>query len=267
VIARLRAARLLAPALATVLALVVLVSLGTWQLQRKAWKERVVAAVAARALAAPVTDASWSTLACPLASPPSIDLDPCDFRPVRVTIAPPFGAERHVFVAVPRQAGGVGGPGFMVFAPVRVPAAGGDLYVNLGFVPEAMKPPLRRPAPSTSALEISGLLRRAEPRGRFSNANDAAGNVYYVRDPLEFGVIDRSGQRGPSPRHYYIDRIDPAGAGAWPRPMAGRLDLPNRHLEYALTWYGLALTLIGVFAAFAVQRLRDISGSAGATHM
>jgi surfeit locus 1 family protein len=39
-----------------------------------------------------------------------------------------------------------------------------------------------------------------------------------------------------------------------------RIDL-NRHLEYALTWYGLALTLIGVYAAFAMSRLRNSSGA------
>jgi surfeit locus 1 family protein len=35
-----------------------------------------------------------------------------------------------------------------------------------------------------------------------------------------------------------------------------RLELPNRHLEYALTWYGLAATLVGVYLAFAISRLR-----------
>ena len=44
--------------------------------------------------------------------------------------------------------------------------------------------------------------------------------------------------------------------GGLPRGGVTRLDLPNRHLEYALTWYGLALTLIGVYGAFAASRLR-----------
>ena len=48
----------------------------------------------------------------------------------------------------------------------------------------------------------------------------------------------------------------PEPPGGLPRGGVTRLDLPNRHLEYALTWYGLALTLIGVYAAFAASRLR-----------
>jgi surfeit locus 1 family protein len=42
----------------------------------------------------------------------------------------------------------------------------------------------------------------------------------------------------------------------WPRGGVTRLDLPNRHLEYALTWYGLALALIGVYSIFVIGRLR-----------
>jgi surfeit locus 1 family protein len=45
--------------------------------------------------------------------------------------------------------------------------------------------------------------------------------------------------------------------GGWPRGGATYLDLPNRHLEYALTWFGLALALIGVFFVYARRRLRE----------
>ena len=48
----------------------------------------------------------------------------------------------------------------------------------------------------------------------------------------------------------------PANPGGWPRGGTTVLKLPNRHLEYAVTWFGLAATLIGVFGAFAVARLR-----------
>jgi surfeit locus 1 family protein len=48
----------------------------------------------------------------------------------------------------------------------------------------------------------------------------------------------------------------PASPGGWPQGGVTRLTLPNRHLEYALTWYGLALTLVGVLAAFIFGRWR-----------
>ena len=60
---------------------------------------------------------------------------------------------------------------------------------------------------------------------------------------------------------FWIDAdAQPEPPGGLPKGGATRLDLPNRHLEYAITWYGLALTLIGVYLAFAAGRLRLFSG-------
>jgi surfeit locus 1 family protein len=51
--------------------------------------------------------------------------------------------------------------------------------------------------------------------------------------------------------------LDPGLPGGFPKGGVTRLELPNRHLEYALTWYGLAAALVAVFAAFAVTRWRQ----------
>ncbi len=48
------------------------------------------------------------------------------------------------------------------------------------------------------------------------------------------------------------DATPPVGVEA--REMIARI--PNNHLQYAVTWFGLALTLVGVYAAFALTRLR-----------
>ena len=54
---------------------------------------------------------------------------------------------------------------------------------------------------------------------------------------------------------FFVDaEAEPAPPGGWPRGGVTRLELPNRHLEYALTWYGLAAALVGVFLAFAAAR-------------
>jgi surfeit locus 1 family protein len=59
---------------------------------------------------------------------------------------------------------------------------------------------------------------------------------------------------------FFVDaEASPENPGGFPKGGVTRLALSNRHLEYALTWYGLALTLIGVFAAFAVGRLRPVA--------
>jgi surfeit locus 1 family protein len=53
--------------------------------------------------------------------------------------------------------------------------------------------------------------------------------------------------------------VQPAPPGGLPRGGVTRLSLPNRHLEYALTWYGLAATLLGVYSVFSINRLRSFN--------
>jgi surfeit locus 1 family protein len=55
---------------------------------------------------------------------------------------------------------------------------------------------------------------------------------------------------------YYIDSDATPNPGGWPLGGRTRLTLANDHLQYALTWFGLALTLVGVFGTFAWRRLR-----------
>lgn len=256
--ARLKAAGLAPLAIATAVALSVLLGLGTWQLDRRAWKEQILATMAERAKRPPVTNATWQALTCPGAVPVPVEQDPCDFRPVRLTLTPASPDERHIFIAVPRQPNGIGGAGYWVFQRHRLaPPAAGEVYLNRGFVPEAQKLLSLRPlSAATAPLDVSGLLRRAEPRGAYSNVNDLTKNVYYVRAPLELGVAEPvPAPPGPSPRYYYVDQSGPVPSGNLPYPMAGKLDIPNRHLEYALTWYGLALTLLVIAGLLARQRL------------
>jgi surfeit locus 1 family protein len=55
---------------------------------------------------------------------------------------------------------------------------------------------------------------------------------------------------------FLIDADGSPNPGGWPRGGQTPLTLPNNHLQYAVTWYGIALTLIGVFTAFAWRRLK-----------
>jgi surfeit locus 1 family protein len=221
--------------------LAVLLGLGTWQLQRRIWKEDLLAAMSARSALPPAVD--LSKLDC---RPAAGWADPCEFRPVRLSVTFQHDQERHIFISVPPQADGVGGPGYWVFTPART-ADGQGLYVNRGFVPERLKDVSVRAAGQIGgSVTLEGVLRRSETRGRFAGANDPKRNIYFIRSPEELSNLD-----GPEPRPspdrmfnwaYYIDMTGPPASGGLPRPLAGKIAIPNRHLEYALTWYGLALT-------------------------
>jgi len=101
------------------------------------------------------------------------------------------------------------------------------------------------------------LARKPEMAGAFTPPNDAAKNVWYWRD-LPAMAAAALGSNDARLVPFVIDaELEPRNLGGWPRGGVTRLELPNRHLEYALTWYGLAAALVGVFAAFAVTRWRQ----------
>ena len=154
-----------------------------------------------------------------------------------------------------------------MFTPFDLARTGADgrIYVNRGFVPEANKDSqTRREGQIAGEVEIIGQIRSAEQRGTFTGDNNPEANVWFLRDPQELlpasgaaaGELERWQGPGPSGLAFYVDQIAPTPPGGLPAPRPSRIELPNRHLEYALTWWGLAVTLIGVYAAFVIGRLR-----------
>ncbi|KAB2920252.1 MAG: SURF1 family protein [Hyphomicrobiaceae bacterium] len=242
---RLRQAGLIWPTLLSILGLAVLLSLGTWQVQRKAWKDGLQARIAARAKAEPV----------PLSQVLQIwrETGDVEYLHVRLTGRFAHGREQHVY-AIDERAG----PGFHIYTPLEATARQ-LVLVNRGFVPSAMKEPSRRPAGQLAGeITLTGVVRLPVPRGMFTPKSEPDRNMFYWPDYM--GML--SGARGAAegdvaPVAFFVEAdADPANPGGWPKGGVTRLMLSNRHLEYALTWYGLAATLIGVYFAFAAGRLR-----------
>lgn len=256
-IARLRAAGLIVPSLFTIVGLAILCGLGQWQLDRKAWKEGLIGALKSRANAPPVGNDGWSSLACD-AILPAADGRSCEYRPVVLRGQFTHGEERHVFTSGGPSTGGR--PGYLIMTPLEFSVLGAKqaVYVNRGFVPEAAKTSAQRQAGQlTGDLEITGLLRSAEPAGSFTPPPDTKANRYFNRDPATFAGPELAATAaGQDPTRFYIDQTGEPPSGGLPKPVGGKIEFSNRHLEYALTWFGLAATLASVFIAFAWARLR-----------
>lgn len=233
---------LLWPALATFVAGAILILLGVWQLQRLAWKEALIAQVAARVTAEPAPlppEESWPTLA------------PQDYayRHVRFPATFVAGADALVF----RPAGGaLRQPGFLALTPARLPS-GAFVIVNRGFVPASARDAVA--APPGGMVEISGLMREPEPRNLFTPPDRPETDAYFTRDPAL--IAARFGLARAAPFTIDADRSLSAGSLGTPEGGASELAFPNNHLAYALTWFGLAAALTGVFVAFAWRRLRE----------
>ncbi|WP_137046177.1 SURF1 family protein [Pseudolabrys sp. FHR47] len=229
---------------AAAIGLAVLLSLGTWQLQRMTWKENLIATLDARIDQAPQPLPSRTAW-------PSLREADSEYARVKF-IATLLPGEAFVYTAGSSLRPDVTSQGFWVFAPAQL-ADGVVVLVNRGFVPTERKDAAtRRQGTSSGAVEIVGYMRWPESRGMFAPADDMKADVFFTRDPQAMAAA--RGWTVDAP--FYIDQELPVPAGGLPKP--GRIDvkLPNNHWQYAITWYGLALALIGVYGAWLVGRLR-----------
>ena len=234
---------LLIPAL---LAFAVLIALGTWQLERKAWKEGLIAALSERLAAAPAAlpaPAAW----------PRLEQTREEYR--RVTFSADFDHRHEALVYAVASAfrPDVSGPGFWVFTPARLPD-GTLVIVNRGFVPQDRRGPATRANGQVAGpVEIVGALRWPEHRSWFSPADDPARNLWFVRDPQAIAAAKGIGPVAP----FYLEQESPVPPGGLPQPGKIAVTLRNAHLHYAITWYGLALVLVVMFVAWARASSRD----------
>ena len=235
---------LFVPVVFVIAALAAFVALGTWQVERKAWKETLIAELD-RKLSAPPTDLParerWPQLN------PAAD----EFR--RVAFPAEFlGDEALVYSSGSSLRPDAAGPGYWVFAPARL--TGGSLVVvNRGFVPEGKQDPAGRQKPS-DVVDIVGAMRWPEARGTFTPADDPAKNLWFARDPAAMAAAKNWGTIAP----FYIDQEAPPAPGGLPRVAPLKPSLTNNHLQYAITWYGLALvTLVAAIFFVRAQRRGD----------
>jgi surfeit locus 1 family protein len=240
----------LVPSLATIAALAILIGLGVWQLQRKDWKEALLASLAQR-LSAP-----------PVALPPSRDwaqLGPDD-EFLRVTLTATFENDKEglVFTSGSSLREDGGGPGYWVFTPARL-ADGSVVMIDRGLVPEGRQDAATRPAGQIAApVAMVGALRLPEAPGLFTPAADPAHNIWFCRDS---GAI--AAAKGVDAAPFYVELESPAAPGGLPHVARLVPNLTNNHLQYAVTWFGLAAMFAGAYVAwlFGSWRKRAVSNS------
>jgi surfeit locus 1 family protein len=233
---------------ATVFALAgvaILCGLGLWQLDRKVWKENLIAAMTERLAHEPADlppRDRWGHLQQQREEFARVGF-PAEFLP---------GEEALVYSASSAFRPDVKGPGYWVFAPARL--AGGSLVIiNRGFVPlERKDPSSRSDGAPRGSIDVVGIVRWPETRGLFTPADEPQNNVWYLRDIQTIAAAKKWAAAAP----FYIDMEAPVPLGGLPLPGKLQVNLPDNHLQYAITWFGLALALAGVYLVWLVRRLR-----------
>lgn len=224
------------------ISLLILCGLGTWQLQRMSWKEALLARVAALQ-AAPATSGQAALERMGAGA----DLD---FTRVRLACR---GLATAPYLELFSVRDGKAGSRLISACHV---ASGRyrSILVDRGFVRDDIS---ARPSvdPSDGApVEVVGVLRAPEAGNLFSPPNDPAANRWYVRDVPAMAAALKAD--APAPLVLMAETSsNPAWKALDPAPLPA--EISNRHLEYALTWYGLAAALVGVYAAMLWRRWKS----------
>ncbi len=220
--------------IAVLIALAILISLGTWQVERLHWKEGLLADIAERRVAAPVPLADIESMASQGGD--------IEYRTVTATGRYINNKERHFFATWRGQTG------YYIYTPLQL-EDGRFLFVNRGFVPyENKEPEMRMQGQLTDQQTVTGLARAKLP-GKPSSLvpdNDVAKNIFYWKDlDVMASSVDLD---KASVIPFFVDADSTPNPAGFPIGGVTQVDLPNDHLQYAFTWYGLAVVLAVVVA-------------------
>jgi len=225
----------LLPTIVTVPLLIVLIGLGTWQVQRLQWRQDLIERLQSRSTAAavPLTDGPLSR-------------DEMEFQ--RVAVAGEFD-HAHEFYLWKRARNGR--PGLNVLTPLIAADGQGAVLVNRGWIPFELRDPATRAAGQVQGrVTVEGIVRFADRDPGFVDGNRSEENVWFWVDPPAMAA---AAGLGPLPDHYIVasDREVPGG---WPVGQQWRVNLPNNHLQYAITWYALAVALAVIYVIYHRRR-------------
>lgn len=221
------------------ISLVLLLGLGTWQVQRLLQKNQQAALIADRLTLTPIALPSADDLKDPDAQAG------LDFRLVRVAGVFLHEAERHWWrPSIEGQAG------YHILTPLRRQGGQSDgeiVWIDRGWVPPDHKAPSSRQAGEVTGIQhVEGVARLPVSRGYFTPADDVAKNLTYGNNPHHL----MPGLPAATVFPLVIEAVGPVLGDGYPRPGQTQIIVRNPHLGYAITWYGLAVALIGVFTAY-----------------
>jgi surfeit locus 1 family protein len=221
------------PTLFTAPAVLLLLGLGSWQIQRLYWKQDLIAQRQAAVSAAPIL--ATGNL--------EEDARGMEFR--HVTDEGVFLHDKEIFLGATSEAGR---QGYQVLTPLLEPG-GRIVFANRGFIPAELKDPAKRAAGQIlGTVRVQGLLR-LPPAGKptwFLPDNRPDLNYWFWVDLPAMSAADKLDRVAS----FYIDADASPNPGGWPKGGVTRLALPNDHLQYAITWFSLAVALMVIYFLF-----------------
>ena len=214
----------------------ILCGLGAWQLERLQWKLALIARVNGHMAAAPMTLDQIMTL----------PQDEAQYR--KVTLKGRFDHTHEAYVFATDN----GAPDYHVLTPFTLDN-GRTLLVDRGEVPkDRLDPASRATGNVADHTQVTGVWRTPDAPGAFTPAPDTAHRIWYARDLAGIAAADHLRLAAP----VVIEADSTPNPGGWPRGGQTVVAFRNQHLSYAVTWFGLAVVLLGVWLAYHISRGR-----------
>jgi surfeit locus 1 family protein len=223
--------------------LAVLIGLGVWQLKRLAWKEGLIAQIETRSTGEPITLKEALAMA-------RKGRDPSYYR-VRIDGRFHHAKELYLYSTSNERVG------WDVITPLET-VDGDMVLVDRGFVPDELRDPSSRALGEVeNIVAVTGIVRKPETQGPFMPDNEPAANRWFWRDLQAMARADfPSGTIQVAP--FFLEAEKSDVPGGWPEGGQSRLELPNNHLQYAITWFLMAAALLMIYGLYvrSVYRAR-----------
>ena len=214
----------------------ILCGLGAWQLERLQWKLALIATVNGHMAAAPV----------PLDQILAMKTEDAQYR--RVALQGRFDHAKEVYVFTTDAGAAV----YHVLTPFKTDD-GKVLMVDRGEVPKEMLDPATRAGGNPIGdVQVTGVWRVPDAPGAFTPPPDLAHRIWYARDLAAIAAADRLTLSAP----VVIEADAAPNPGGWPRGGQTVVSFRNQHLSYAVTWFGLAIVLLGVWFSYHISKGR-----------
>ena len=225
------------PTLFSVPAFIVLVGLCVWQVQRMHWKEELIAERESRVAAEPV--------ALPA---PNGETGGVEYR--RVRLEGIFLHDKEMFLGARSHNGNAG---YQVLTPF-VLNGGGIVLVNRGWIPVERKPPNSRPEGQVVGTQtLDGIVRLAHGKAWMQPDNEPDRNMWFYVDLPAMAAASAVDLR----TDLYVDVGPAENPGKYPVGGQTRIELPNDHLQYAITWGLLAVALAVIYVLYHLKLERE----------
>jgi surfeit locus 1 family protein len=222
--------------IACALLFAILCALGVWQLERLQWKLALIARVDGHMAAAPL----------PLDRIMAMAPDEAQYR--RVALNGRFDHAREAFVFTTDA----GAPVYHVLTPFTTDD-GKVLMVDRGEVlKEKLDPATRASGNIAGEIHATGVWRVPDAPGAFTPPPDTAHRIWYARDLTAIAQADHLTLAAP----VVIEADAAPNPGGWPKGGQTVVSFRNQHLSYAVTWFGLALGLLGIWLAYHISKGR-----------